>query len=328
MGGNARGTGGKCAAEFAAGGPARKILPREVEGEAQQTQLVDCDGRPARNLKRLIRATGLLAVVRTCTMSQIQGTSSAATAIQWQYLQSLQQTNTNPLLQPSASDPMSFSLDPFSGPSAQANGSPSPPLSLGAMTAVIAAQEQSGATGLSPRQQDVFGKLDADGDGKVTSAELQSAFGADNTDIANYVMGKLDTDGDGAISQSEFAAGTTRGMGHHHHHMHAAPSGGSQSGQGSQSTQDPLSALLSPPAAGASSQTTDNSDGSATTTITYADGSKVSMTTAANASSAPDSAPAATGTPQQTQQNLLQQLIKLQAQLTQNFQATTPLVTI
>ncbi len=262
-------------------------------------------------------------------MSQIQGTSSAANAIQWQYLQSLQQSNTNPLLQPSASDPMSFSLDPLSGPSAQANGSPSPPLSLGAMTAVIAAQEQSGATGLSPQQQDVFGKLDADGDGKVTSAELQSAFGADNTDAANYVMGKLDTDGDGAISQSEFGAGTTRGMGHHHHHMHAAPPGGSQDGQAAQGAQDPLSALLSSSVNGASSQTTDNSDGSSTTTITYSDGSKVSMTSAANASSAPASDASATGTPsQQTQQNLLQQLIKLQAQLTQNFQAATPLVTI
>src|SRR5262245_61344320 len=132
-------------------------------------------------------------------MSQIQGTSSAANAVQWQYLQSLQQTSTDPVLRSGAADPMAFALDPMSAPSAQATGtSPPPPLSLGTMSALIAAQEQSATTGLSPHQQDVFGKLDADGDGKVTSTELQSAFGSDNADIANYVMGKLDTDGDGS----------------------------------------------------------------------------------------------------------------------------------
>src|ERR1041385_3063197 len=119
----------------------------------------------------------------------------------------------------------------MSAPNAKASGGSAPPFSLGAMSALIVAQEQSATTGLSPQQQDVFGKLDADGAGKVTRAELQNAFGADDTDIANYGMGKLDTDGDGAISQSEFAAGTTRSAGHHHHHhMHAAPADGSQGG--------------------------------------------------------------------------------------------------
>jgi len=264
-------------------------------------------------------------------MSEITGATRAPNALQWQYLQSLQQTNANSLLQPNAGDPMSFALDPFSGGAAQESATPSPPFSLGAMSALMTAQEQSATTGLSRHQQDVFGKLDADGDGKVTSAELQSAFGADNTDIANYVMGKLDTDGDGAISQSEFAAGTTRGAGHHHHHhMHAASPGGAAGAQGAQGgRQDPLSALLSTSVDGASSQTANNADGSTTTTITYADGSKVSMTTAADAANARGSDPSAGSSPvQQTQQNLLQQLIKLQAQLTQNFQPATPVVTI
>ena len=267
-------------------------------------------------------------------MSQVQGASSANYAAQWQYLQSFQQSSTDPMVQPSASDPMSSGFDPFSVGSTQpASGSSSgPPFSLGAMSALMAAQEQSGATGLSPHQQDVFGKLDADGDGKVTSAELQNAFGSDNTNIANYVMGKLDTDGDGAISQSEFGAGTTRGMGHHHHHMHATPPDGSQGGEaakGAQGAQDPLSALLSSSANGASAQTTDNSDGSTTTTVTYADGSKVSMTSAANASTSQGSDASGSASPtQQTQQNLLQQLIKLQAQLTQNFQTSMPVATI
>ena len=269
-------------------------------------------------------------------MSQITGSASGSNAVQWQYLQALQQANTSPLLQPSAGDPMSFALDPMSAPNAQTTGGAAPPFSLDAMSTLISAQEQSSASGLSPHQQDVFGKLDADGDGKVTSAELQSAFGADNTDIANYVMSKLDTNGDGAISQSEFGAGTTRGMGHHHHHhMHAADAGGAQDGQGTQGAQggqgasDPLSTLLSTSADGASSQTTNNTDGSTTTTITYADGSKISMTSAANTATGQSGDNSTSGNPaQNTQQNLLQQLIKLQAQMTQNFQAATPLVTI
>jgi len=269
-------------------------------------------------------------------MSQITGSAGGSSAVQWQYLQGLQQASGGSL-QPSASDPMSFGLDPFSGASGQPTCSSAPTFSLGAMSALISAQEQSSATGLSPHQQDVFGKLDADGGGKVTSAELQSAFGADNTDIASYVMSKLDTDGDGAISQSEFGAGTTRGMGHHHQHMHAAAPGGSQDGQGAQRAlggeggSDPLSTLLSTSTDGASSQTTNNADGSTTTTITYADGSKVSMTSAAAAASATSDSndgSASGGTTPQPQQNLLQQLIKLQAQMMQNFQPATPLATI
>lgn len=266
-------------------------------------------------------------------MSQVQGASSANYAAQWQYLQSIQQSHTGAMGQPSAGDPMSFGLDPFSGASGQPSGSggSGPPFSLDAMSALIAAQEQSGTSGLSQHQQNVFGELDTDGDGKVTGAELQSAFGSDNAGIAKYVMSKLDTDGDGAISQSEFGAGTTRGAGgHRHHHMHAGPPPDvSQGAQGGKAAQDPLAALLSTSTDGASSQISDNSDGSTTTTITYADGSKVSMTSAAAASGPPGSNGSVSGNPQQqTQQNLLEQLIKLQAQLTQNFSATSSVVTI
>src|SRR5262249_42202858 len=130
----------------------------------------------------------------------------------------------------------------------QGGGSPCPPFDLGTMSALIDAQEQSGAGGLSPYQQKVFGKLDADGDGNGTSAELKGAFGAENSAIADFVMSRLDTDGDGSVSQSEFGAGTTRGG---HHHMHAGPPPG----------QGPLDALMSD-AQGANSTSTANSDGS------------------------------------------------------------------
>lgn len=263
-------------------------------------------------------------------MSQIQGASSAAYAAQWQYLQSIQQTSSDPVMQPGVGEPMSFGLDPLSGASDRSSGSggsSGPPFSLDAMSALIAAQAQSGTpNGLSPMQQKVFGALDADGNGTVSGTELQNAFGTDNKDAADYVMSKLDTNGDGSISQSEFAAGTTRGAGgHHHHHMRAGPPS-----DASQRAQDPLAQLLSSSAEGASSQTSSNSDGSTTTTITYADGSKVSMISAAAAfgSSSGSDGSVSSNSLQPTQQSLLEQLIKLQAQLTQNFAATSPVVTI
>jgi hypothetical protein len=66
---------------------------------------------------------------------------------------------------------------------------------------------------------------------------------------------------------------------------------------------------------GASSTSTGNSDGSTTTTITYADGSKVSMTSAVPATGADNST--------SVKSNLLEQLIKLQAQLTAPVAATS-----
>lgn len=243
-------------------------------------------------------------------MSQVQASSSAAYALQqWQYLQATKSTDA--ASQPSSgSDPAATAFDPFAGlgggQPAQ-SGVPCPPFNLDSMSALIAAQEQSGtsgASGLSHHQQKVFGELDTDGDGSVTKAELEADFGTDNKSIADLVMSKLDKDGDGAISKSEFAAGTTKGG--HHHHMHAGP----PPGQGSQ---DPLASLISS-TQGASSQSTSNSDGSSTTTITYADGSKVSMTSPASSANT-DSSVNPNSPKTQTQANLLKQLIKLQAQL-------------
>ena len=62
--------------------------------------------------------------------------------------------------------------------------------------------------------------------------------------------------------------------------------------------------------------------------MTYADGSKVSMTSAASAAPTSSDNSASTSTSSSKQSNLLEQLIKLQAQLTQSFSATTPVVTI
>src|SRR5258708_25973680 len=156
-------------------------------------------------------------------MTSVQGASGASSAIQqWQYLQSL--ASTGSASQPSTgSDPTATAFDPFAGSgsdptqASSGSGGPTQPFSLEAMSALIEAQgEASGTNGMSAHQQKVFGELDTNGDGNVTKAEMEKAFGADNKGLADAVFNKLDTNGDGAISQSEFAAGTTKGAHHHH----------------------------------------------------------------------------------------------------------------
>jgi hypothetical protein len=250
-------------------------------------------------------------------MSSVQGAKSATNAIQqWQYLQSLSMASASSSQPKKPGSASAQAFDPFAGlaaaTQARAGNGSVPPFNLDNMNALINAQAQSSATGtsgLSHRQQQMFGRLDTDGDGTVTGAELQKDFGTDNKAIADFVMKKLDSNGDGAISQSEFAAGTTR-SGHHHTHS------------GSAQRQDALAALFGA-TQGASSTSTGNSDGSSTTTITYADGSKVSMTSAASANS--DNSSNANSS---AKSNLLEQLIKLQAQLTQGAAASSSVATV
>jgi hypothetical protein len=91
--------------------------------------------------------------------------------------------------------------------------------------------------------------------------------------------------------------------GRHHHHWDANGSG--------TGGKDPL-AMLS----GAASQTTTNANGSTTTSITYANGSSVNMTTAAAGTSGTASSTSSTaGGAGVTGNNLIEQLIQMQAQL-------------
>jgi hypothetical protein len=243
----------------------------------------------------------------------VQSATNVKHAIPWQNLQSLLGTGSA-TQQAKGSKQGSTAFDPFAGlgdtQASGGSGAPTPPFNIGTMSALIGAQEQSGTSGLSQHQQKVFGKLDSDGDGKVTGAELKGAFGSENQKIADFVMGKLDKDGDGAISKDEFAAGTTRGGRRHH----AGPPPGQA-----------LDALMSA-ANGAKVQTTTGTDGASTTTITYADGSKVSTTSAATAANSDNSAN--TNAFSKSKANLLEQLIRLQAQLTQSASASTSVATV
>jgi hypothetical protein len=189
------------------------------------------------------------------------------------------------------------------------------------MSALIAAQSQSGATNTAPTDpsqalQDLFSQIDANGDGGITKQEFENALGAGGTNVAaaDDVFNKLDTNGDGTVSLDELKQ-ALQGAGHHgHHHMHAGGAGGAGEAGASDGTDstdptsssDPLLAAL----AGASSNSVTNADGSTTTSITYADGSKVSLTTpAASGSSTSSASSSATSA-----YNLIEQMIQREAQ--------------
>jgi hypothetical protein len=131
---------------------------------------------------------------------------------------------------------------------------------------------------------------------------------------ADALIGKLDTNGDGAVSQTELAAGAPKG-----HHHHGSPSDAAGGG-------DPLASLLQTGSTSSADNSTSvtNADGSTTTTITYADGMKITLSTPATADSTDassstgtsaagnDGSPTAPG--QSPAEKLLAALIRLQEQ--------------
>jgi len=244
-------------------------------------------------------------------MSMSVGASSNALS----YLQSLLAQGSASV--PTNTDPLSAFLQSLSGSASSNDAAPTatsttpsfdPGSSFdpGTFAALISLQGQSasGANASGPDQ--LFAKLDTDGDGSISKSEFENALanvGVSTTD-ADSLFAKLDSNGDGSISESELEKA---GHGHHHHHMHA-DAGGQAGGVPGQS---PLDALLSSAGAkGATTQSTINADGSTTTTISYADGSTVEMTTPATSTSS--SGMGSSGG--QSAVNLIEQLIQMKAQ--------------
>jgi EF-hand domain pair len=149
-------------------------------------------------------------------------------------------------------------------------------ISPATMGALLAAQSQSSmgsatsALSRSDALKHLFSQLDADSDGQVSKSEFESALGAGGTNLAQAddVFSKMDKDGSGAVSLDEMTSALT-GKGHRHRH-HAAAGATGADGPNS----DPLLQALQ----GASSTSVTNSDGSTTRSVTYADGSKATMT--------------------------------------------------
>jgi hypothetical protein len=172
-------------------------------------------------------------------------------------------------------------------------------LSPDTMSALISMQGQQpdGNSAISAHAQSLFSKLDTNGDGQVSKSEFESIFGS-NADLSKVdgLFNALDANSDGSISLDELTSAAQQSHAHHHHHMH-----------GGEPAQSGASDLLS---ANGTSQTATNTDGSTTTTISYSDGSTVSMTTPATSSSSGSGAQNSG-----TDSNILKQLIQYQAQL-------------
>jgi hypothetical protein len=129
-----------------------------------------------------------------------------------------------------------------------------------------------------------------------------------DTTKADAIFAKLDANHDGSVSPDELTSALSgqgqadggQQVGHHHRHHHGMSGAGSASpSTGSGDPNDPF--------AGDQSQTVTNADGSSTTTITYGDGSQVSMTS-----------PAAGGTgssPAAWEHNVIERMIQRQAQM-------------
>src|SRR5262249_53506906 len=168
------------------------------------------------------------------------------------------------------------------------------------MSALLAAQSQSGST-FKPMSRedalkDLFLQIDGDGDGKITKSEFENALGAGGTNLAQAddVFSKLVKDGDGTVSLDEMSSALNGGHGHHGHHHLASGTGDDSS--------DPLMQALD----GATGGTVTNADGSTTTSVTYADGSTVTLTKPAASS---------TSSTATSSYNYIEQMIQRQARL-------------
>ena len=66
--------------------------------------------------------------------------------------------------------------------------------------------------------KDLFSKMDADHDGKISKSEFESVVGAGSGNIAQAddVFGKLDQDGSETVSLEEMSS-ALKGRGHRHH---------------------------------------------------------------------------------------------------------------
>ena len=137
------------------------------------------------------------------------------------------QSTASPFDLPAASNSAGSSA-PASGTGAWSQISPQ------TMSALIAAQSQSGTTGTAPTSpsaalQDLFSQIDANSDGQISQSEFEGALGAGgtNTAQADDVFSKLDNNGDGSVSLDEMKSALQKACGHHGHHHHADTAGSS-----------------------------------------------------------------------------------------------------
>lgn len=196
-----------------------------------------------------------------------------------------------------------------------------PQFSSGMMSAMIS-MLGGDDSGTSPLDK-LIGKFDADSDGKISQSEFEEAAGADaDKTKADALFAKMDADGDGTVTKDELGQAIQKAHSHRHHHAEEA--GG---GEG----MDPLQAMSSGEGGqaqeatkGATRQSVTNADGSITTTISYGDGSKISMTTPAAGASASSSTSGASALNAMNLKSIIEKMVAAQTQMfTQQQQAGT-----
>jgi hypothetical protein len=266
------------------------------------------------------------------SVSSLGGSTGA-----YSYLQSLlqQQQASDGSSSATGSDPIKELLAAFypsgsssgsaaaSTPSTTTTGSGSGCISFSpdTMASLISAQGQqwSPDQSIASRAHNLFGEFDADGDGQISKSEFEGVFGSNaDTSKVDGLFSALDANGDGSISEDELTSAAQQAHAHHHHHGPFGTEGG-------------LAALLSSSnLTGATTQTSSNADGSTSTTISYADGSTVTMATPASASGSSD--PSTGSSTGQSQSggfgNLLERLIKMQADLLSSTVSQSSLATV
>jgi EF hand len=253
------------------------------------------------------------------TVSSLGASTSA-----YSYLQSLLPRQPDDRKRTGSSDPVTELLKAFY-PNASAEAGASPDASGGSgvgtlspfnhdtMLALMSTQEQpsGGNPFVTTRAQSLFSQLEANGDGQVSQSEFEDVFGSDaDKSKVDGLLNALDRNGDGSMSLDELTSAAQASHAHHHgHHRH---------GGESQVIGQTIDALLTSGTQGANVDSTSNADGSSTTTVRYADGSKVSLTTpSGSADSAGDSTSGSgrTNSGDSGYASLLEQLIRLQAQV-------------
>lgn len=161
------------------------------------------------------------------------------------------------------------------------------------MSMMISVQSEAAAAGTQAhgggRASQYFAMLDTNGDGSVSKDELSAALTpSGNGDKTDALFSKLDTDNDGSVSLEELRSAIRES--HRHHRI--------------QARNEEASNDIDNPPQGSNSKTVTNTDGSTTTTVSYPDGSSVSMTRPA----------AAAADANGFNNNILERLIQRQAQ--------------
>jgi hypothetical protein len=117
-----------------------------------------------------------------------------------------------------SSDPLIAAATSGDDTSSSSGSCGAPQFSPDVMKALLSIQ--SNQAGGSSKLEQLFGKFDTDGDGKISQSEFENAIGPDADKAkVDELFAKIDGNGDGAVGQDELKAALQKahGGGHHHH---------------------------------------------------------------------------------------------------------------